>query len=69
MTQLGLLGTSLAQHDQAADSIAARRAASAAVGAIDAMLRAMYRVRGRLVQQIRAEDDALLWPSRNGGAL
>ena len=36
----------------------ARRCASDAVDAIDAMLRNLYLVRGRLVSEIRASDDA-----------
>jgi hypothetical protein len=36
----------------------ARRCASDAVNAIDAMLRELYLVRGRLVSEIRASDDA-----------
>ncbi len=50
--QLGVLGESLAQRDQAADKAAARRAASTAVEAIDAMLRELYPIRGRLVREI-----------------
>ena len=75
---LATLGESLAQwedRDQAADKAAARRAGSAAVDAIDAMLRDLYLVRGRLVQETRAEDDAtdarvdaLLRQHREGGA-
>ncbi len=36
----------------------ARRCASDAVGAIDAMLRDLYEVRARLIGEIRAADDA-----------
>jgi hypothetical protein len=57
--RLSQLGVSLAQHDQAADSAAARKAASAAVSAIDAMLRAIYPLRGRLVREISEADEAL----------
>ena len=35
-----------------------RRAASAAVDAMDTMLRELYLMRGRLVSEIRASDDA-----------
>jgi hypothetical protein len=36
----------------------ARRCASDAVDAIDAMLRDLHQVRGRLVSELRAADDA-----------
>lgn len=61
--QLGVLGDSLAQWQdraQAADPVAARKAASAAVSAIDAMLRALYPIRGRLVRRISEADAAAL---------
>ena len=52
----------------------ARRCANDAVDAIDAMLRDLYLVRGRLVSEIRASDDAraaradeLLRRGREGG--
>jgi hypothetical protein len=77
--QLGILGTALAQWDQretAAGEAAVRRAASTAVNAIDAMLRDLYLIRGRLVSEIRAADDAtaartdaLLARRRDGGQL
>ncbi len=61
--QLGLLGVSLAQwedRDRAADQAAARRAASSAVDAIDALSQELHRVRERLVSEVRAADDAAL---------
>jgi len=61
--QADALGTALAQWGQretAADKAAARRAGSAAVNAIDAMLRDLYLIRGRLVSEIRAADDAAM---------
>ena len=61
--QLGQLGVALAHwddRDRAADKAAARRAGSAAVDAIDAMLWDLYLVRGRLISEIRAADVALL---------
>ena len=57
----GVLGVALAQWadgDAAQDKAAARRAASAAVDAIDALLRDLYLLRGRLVQEIRQADGA-----------
>jgi hypothetical protein len=57
----GILGVALAQRadgDAAQDEAAARRAASAAVDAIDALLRDLYLLRGRLVQEIRQADGA-----------
>ena len=55
----GVLGVALAQWadaNAAQDKAAARRAASAAVDAIDALLRDLYLLRGRLVQEIRQAD-------------
>ena len=52
----GILSAALEQWaDQAtaADKAAARQAASTAVDAIDALLRDLYLLRGRLVQEIR----------------
>ena len=57
----GVLGVALTQWadaDAAQDKAAARRAASAAVDAIDALLRDLYLLRGRLVQEIRQADGA-----------
>ena len=57
----GVLGAALAQWadgDAAQDKTAARQAASAAVDAIDAVLRDLYLLRGRLVQEIRQADGA-----------
>jgi hypothetical protein len=57
--RVGVLGVALAQWadgDAAQDKAAARRAASAAVDAIDALLRDLYLLRGRLVQEIRHAD-------------
>ena len=56
-----VLGVALAQWadgNAAQDKAAARRAASAAVDAIDALLRDLYLLRGRLVQEIRQADGA-----------
>jgi hypothetical protein len=55
------LGAALAQWaDQATaqDKAAARRAASAVVDAIDALLRDLYVLRGQLIRQIREATDA-----------
>ena len=55
----GVLGVALTQWadaDAAQDKAAARRAASAAVDAIDALLRDLYLLRGHLVQEIRQAD-------------
>jgi len=52
----GVLSVALAQWADghaAQDQAAAMRAASAAVDAIDALLRDLYLLRGRLVQEIR----------------
>jgi hypothetical protein len=57
----GVLGVALGQWaDQgtAQDKAAARRAASAAVDAIDALLRDLYLLRGRLVQEMRQAHGA-----------
>jgi hypothetical protein len=57
----GVLGVALAQRadrDAAPGKAAARQAASAAVDAIDALLRDLYLLRGRLVQEIRQADGA-----------
>jgi len=59
--RIGVLGVALAQWadgDAAQDKTAARQAASAAVDAIDAVLRDLYLLRGRLVQEIRQADGA-----------
>ena len=51
-----VLGVALAQwadRGTAQDKAAARRAGNAAVDAIDALLRDLYMLRGRLVQEIR----------------
>jgi len=56
-----VLGVALAQWadgEAAQDKTAARQAASAAVDAIDAVLRDLYLLRGRLVQEIRQADGA-----------
>jgi len=57
----GVLSVALAQWadgDVAQDKAAARRAASAAVDAIDALLRDLYLLRGRLVQESRQANGA-----------
>jgi hypothetical protein len=46
-----------ARDDTKADAHA-RRTASGAVDAIDTMLRALHAIRGRLITEIRAGDDA-----------
>ena len=56
-----VLGAALAQWaDQATaqDKAAARRAGSAVVDAIDALLRDLYVLRGQLIRQIREATDA-----------
>jgi hypothetical protein len=59
---LGVLEPALAAwnartgHGTAAE----RRAASAAVGAVDSMLRSLYLIRGRLVREISLADAAVL---------
>jgi hypothetical protein len=61
--QLDLLGVSLAQwedRDRAVDRAAARKAGSAAVEAIDGMLRHLYMLRGQLTREIRQSDDAAI---------
>jgi hypothetical protein len=58
----GVLSVALAQWadgDAAQDKAAARRAASAAVDAIDALLRDLYLLRGHLVQETRQADGTL----------
>ncbi len=42
--------------DSAAGKAAARRAGSTAIDAIDALLRDLYALRGRLVRQVRQMD-------------
>jgi hypothetical protein len=57
----GVLGVALVQwadRNTAPDKAAARRAGTAAVDAIDAMLRDLFVLRGRLVQEIRQADGA-----------
>ncbi len=57
----GILSAALEQWaDQttAPDKAAARRAASTAVDAIDTLLRDLYLLRGRLVQEVRQSDNA-----------
>jgi hypothetical protein len=57
----GVLGVALAQwadRSNARDTAAVRRAGTTAVDAIDAMLRDLFLLRGRLVQEIRQTDDA-----------
>jgi hypothetical protein len=55
----GILGAALVQwadRATAPDKAAARRAGSAAVDAIDALLRDLFALRGRLVREIRQAD-------------
>jgi hypothetical protein len=47
-----------ADGDTAPDKAAASRAGSAAIDAIDALLRDLYTLRGRLVRQVRQIDTA-----------
>jgi hypothetical protein len=57
----GILGVALvqwAERDTARDQAAARRSGSTAVDAIDAVLRELFVLRGRLVQEICRADDA-----------
>jgi hypothetical protein len=57
----GVLGAALAQwtaRDDTRGEPDVRRAASAAVGAIDAMLAELHALRARLLTEIRASDDA-----------
>jgi hypothetical protein len=57
-----VLGAALAQwadRGTAKDQAAARRAGSTAVDAIDALLRDLFVLRGRLVQELRQADDTL----------
>jgi hypothetical protein len=57
-----VLGAALAQwadRGTAKDKAAARRAGSTAVDAIDALLRDLFVLRGRLVQELRQADDTL----------
>ena len=51
-----------AERDTVQDKAAAKRAGNTAVDAIDALLRDLYLLRGRLVQEIRQATDAA--PSR-----
>jgi hypothetical protein len=56
-----VLGAALAQwadEATAQDKAAARRAGSAVVDAIDALLRDLYVLRGQLIRQIREATDA-----------
>jgi hypothetical protein len=57
----GVLGGALEQWADRASSVdkaAARHAASTVVDAIDALLRDLYLLRGRLIQEIRQADGA-----------
>ena len=57
----GVLGVALAQwmaRDDARAEPEVRRAASTAMGVIDAMLAELHALRARLVSEIRASDDA-----------
>jgi hypothetical protein len=55
---LGVALTQWAGRGTARDEAAARRAAITAVDAIDALLRDLFVLRGRLVREIRQADDA-----------
>ncbi len=58
----GVLGVALGQwadRGTARDKAAARRAGRTAVDAIDALLRDLYVLRGRLAREIRQADDAV----------
>jgi hypothetical protein len=55
-----VLGAALAQwadRGTAKDKAAARRAGSTALDAVDALLRELFVLRGRLVQEMRRADD------------
>jgi hypothetical protein len=57
---LGVLGVALAQwmaRDDSRPDAPARRAASAAIDTVDAMLRELHALRSRLVGEVRASDD------------
>jgi hypothetical protein len=57
----GVLGVALVQwadRNTAPDKAAARRAGTTAVDAIDAILRDLFVLRGRLVQEMRQADGA-----------
>ena len=57
----GILGVALEQwadRASAVDKAAARHAAGTVVDAIDALLRDLYLLRGRLIQEIRQADGA-----------
>ena len=61
----GVLGVALVQwadRNAAPDKAAARRAGSTAVDAVDALLRDLFLLRGRLVREIRQANGAA--PSR-----
>ncbi len=55
---LGVALVQWADRGTARDKAAARRAGSTAVDAIDALLRDLYLLRGRLAREIRQADDA-----------
>jgi hypothetical protein len=55
---LGVALMQWADRGTARDKAAARRAGSTAVDAIDALLRDLFVLRGRLVREIRQADDA-----------
>lgn len=57
--RVGTLGAALEEWEDrgtVAGEAAARRAASTVVDAIDALLRDLYLLRGRLVQEVRQTD-------------
>jgi hypothetical protein len=55
---LGVALMQWADRDTAEDKAAARRAGSTAVDTIDALLRDLFLLRGRLVREIRQADGA-----------
>jgi hypothetical protein len=55
---LGVALMQWADRDTARDKAAARRAGGTAVDAIDALLRDLFVLRGRLVREIRQAGDA-----------
>jgi len=57
---LGVLGEALAGWDARTGygTAAERKAASAAIGAVDSMLRQLYLIRGRLLREISTADAA-----------
>lgn len=69
--QLDRLGSSLSRwqgRGTTTGTAAERQAASTAMGAIDSMLRELYRLRGQLLREISTADEQALAGKREGGA-